>query len=120
MKRVYDYVESPRLSGYRAVHVIVIWDAKLIEVQLRTRTMHKWAETAEAFSSRLGQNFKQDGEHKVQHLLWALAEQSNAEENGDVVSSDISAKIDKLIPEVLGLLTKSDERISRGNEYERN
>lgn len=118
VKRTYDYVENPRSSGYRAIHVIVSVNSKLIEIQLRTRPMHKWAETAEAFSARLGQNFKQDGEHKVQQLLWALAEQSNSNELGNAIDPGISARISGLIPEVLRLLDASDQLATRGDENE--
>lgn len=34
--QVYDYVETPRSSGYRGGHVIVQYDQRKVEVQLRT------------------------------------------------------------------------------------
>src|SRR5699024_243159 len=40
--RVDDYIETPRLSGYRGVHIIVEYDSKQIEIQLRTEGMHEW------------------------------------------------------------------------------
>jgi hypothetical protein len=43
-----DYVTRPQASGYRAVHLTVRKDRRLIEVQLRTTTQHHWAEMIEA------------------------------------------------------------------------
>ena len=48
-----DYTEHPRQSGYRAVHVVVEYQERAIEVQLRTHPMHAWALAAEAYSACL-------------------------------------------------------------------
>jgi ppGpp synthetase/RelA/SpoT-type nucleotidyltranferase len=53
-----DYVDAPRESGYRGVHVIVQYDGYLTEVQLRTGLMHQWAYTVERLSGRLGVDLK--------------------------------------------------------------
>jgi len=45
-----DYISDPRRSGYRGVHVIVGYDGRQIEVQLRTRVMHDWAIAVERLS----------------------------------------------------------------------
>jgi putative GTP pyrophosphokinase len=43
-----DYVTNPKpISGYRAHHLIVRRDGRLIEVQVRTRMQHEWAELVE-------------------------------------------------------------------------
>lgn len=36
-----DYVTTPRSSGYRGVHLVVVYDGRRIEVQLRTLVMHE-------------------------------------------------------------------------------
>ncbi|MHB1252398.1 MAG: RelA/SpoT domain-containing protein, partial [Acidimicrobiales bacterium] len=51
-----DYIANPRESGYRGIHVIVVYDGKLVEVQLRTKVMHEWAIAVERFSGRTGLN----------------------------------------------------------------
>lgn len=48
-----DYVEKPTKHGYRAVHVVVMRDDHLIEVQLRTPGQHAWAIAVERASIRL-------------------------------------------------------------------
>ena len=54
-----DYTTEPRQSGYRAVHVVVAYQERAVEVQLRTRSMHAWALAAENYSGLLGENLKQ-------------------------------------------------------------
>lgn len=71
---VADYINSPRISGYRGVHVIVSYEERAIEVQLRTRVMHAWALAAEGYSSDVGLNLKQDGDHPIQLFLRAASD----------------------------------------------
>jgi ppGpp synthetase/RelA/SpoT-type nucleotidyltranferase len=48
-----DYVASPAPSGYRAIHIIVERDGRLVEIQLRTPRQHEWAEAVERTGLRL-------------------------------------------------------------------
>lgn len=50
----YDYVANPKPSGYRALHLVVERDGRLIEVQIRTALQHRWAVTVESIGPRLG------------------------------------------------------------------
>jgi ppGpp synthetase/RelA/SpoT-type nucleotidyltranferase len=59
--REYDYVETPKDTGYRAVHMVVLREDHLIEVQLRTAEQHRWSETVERLGGRIGHNLK-DGQ----------------------------------------------------------
>lgn len=54
--KVYDYINSPKQSGYRGIHRVYKsyervetheWKGFLIEVQLRTKLQHLWATTVE-------------------------------------------------------------------------
>lgn len=56
-----DYIEEPRESGYRAIHVVLLRDCLPIEVQIRNETMHSWAQAVEGFGSMMGINYKKDG-----------------------------------------------------------
>ena len=91
-----DYIGSPRLSGYRGVHVIVKYDNRQIEIQLRTQVMHAWAITVERVSSRLGKNLKSDGNHAVQRLMAAISQAMAREEEGHVVDLGLLSEIDRL------------------------
>ena len=74
-----DYVAAPQESGYRAIHVIVRRDDRLIEIQLRTRRQHRWADTVEALSRRMGVELKWGGGPErvmaaFRHLADAMAD----------------------------------------------
>jgi len=47
-----DYVVEPTGQGYRAVHVVVMRDHHLVEIQLRTPSQHQWALFVERLSHR--------------------------------------------------------------------
>lgn len=47
-----DYIARPKTTGYRGVHVTVLRQNRLIEVQLRTHSQHDWAEYVEAVDLR--------------------------------------------------------------------
>lgn len=72
--QVSDYVTQPRSSGYRAVHVVAQWGSdprKPVEIQLRSKVMHNWADMVEEASALLGINYKHDRESEFN--TWALA-----------------------------------------------
>ncbi len=61
--------------GYRAVHIIVNFDGKLIEVQVRTKLQHHWAELSEKFSDVIDPNIKYGaGPENVRKLLSGCTE----------------------------------------------
>jgi ppGpp synthetase/RelA/SpoT-type nucleotidyltranferase len=45
--------EEPAESGYRALHIVVEKDGRLVEIQLRTANQHRWAEEIERADRRL-------------------------------------------------------------------
>jgi len=66
---VVDRRASPS-HGYRAVHVIVSHDKKVVEVQVRTALQHVWAELSEKLSDVLEPAIKYGGgEEAVRSLL---------------------------------------------------
>lgn len=63
VRKVFDYVEEPKpITGYRAVHVVVEREERLIEIQLRTPRQHSWAIEIERAGSRLDLPRLKDGE----------------------------------------------------------
>lgn len=52
VKRYRDYVEEPKSSGYRAIHLVTERDGVRIEVQLRTEGQQEWADAIEAFATK--------------------------------------------------------------------
>ncbi len=100
--RVYDYIEKPRDSGYRGVHVVVVYDDRMTEVQLRTGLMHQWAYTVERLSGRLGVDLK-GGHGPEPVLLWlkAVSEAMAFEEMGNPVDKDSLDRLESLRLEAL-------------------
>ena len=55
--KVFDRRANPS-NGYRAVHVIVISERHLVEIQVRTELQHLWAMLVERFADAWGQEIK--------------------------------------------------------------
>ena len=53
-----DYVDSPRETGYRAIHIYTRYHGRRIEVQLRTPGQDLWATFVEALTQTSGTDFK--------------------------------------------------------------
>ena len=53
-----DYIEKPKDSGYRAMHLIVRRKGYPIEVQLRTIAQDVWANNVEQIGREVGVGFK--------------------------------------------------------------
>lgn len=102
--KLIDYIERPRASGYRALHLEIVRNGRRIEIQLRTTQMHQWAETAEALSSALRENFKSDGKTTVHQLLQAQSRLIQADEEGLEPSREDEESAALLFSEVIGLL----------------
>jgi ppGpp synthetase/RelA/SpoT-type nucleotidyltranferase len=47
--------------GYRAVHLVVRYEKKLVEIQVRTHLQHLWAELSEKLSDQVGLALKYGG-----------------------------------------------------------
>lgn len=91
-----DYITTPRESGYRGVHVVVEYDGRCIEIQLRTPLMHLWAITVERQSTAVGENLKQDGSHAVQKFMAAMSEAMALDEAGNPIPQGLLQHIQDL------------------------
>lgn len=95
-----DYIAAPRESGYRAVHLVVERDGKPVEIQLRSASMHSWAEFIEGLSGALGENYKQDGSSVVQDLGKSLSVRYRCEEEGIPEPESLRATISQQLADV--------------------
>lgn len=94
VESISDYIEAPRDSGYRGVHVITLYHGRRIEVQLRTQVMHQWAVTVEQLSAVLGQDVKSGlGPPEVQDLMQAISHAMAIEEGGGIVDHVLLDKV---------------------------
>jgi ppGpp synthetase/RelA/SpoT-type nucleotidyltranferase len=66
--RTYDYIENPKLSGYRSLHLVYkyhsehpttkIYNGMRLEIQIRTRIQHAWATAVETMALFLKESLK--------------------------------------------------------------
>ena len=108
-KRSSNYVDRPRNSGYRAIHIVVVQDGRMIEIQLRTQRMHLWAELVESLSGVLGTNYKQDGDSLVQDYARQLSLVMQAVERGEIIGEDDQLKFDDLTKKLQTMLAQIEE-----------
>lgn len=103
--RVNDYLNEPKPSGYRSVHVIVDYDGRSIEVQLRTQVMHDWAVAVERLGGRLQADLKSSiGPPPVLRFLEAIAEAMALEEAGQAVDTVLMDRLARLREDALPFL----------------
>jgi ppGpp synthetase/RelA/SpoT-type nucleotidyltranferase len=103
--RTRDHIEEPKPDGYRALHIYVRYDARLVEVQLRTRIQHEWAYTVETIASRLGLDIKGGaGPEPVRAWFAAVSAAMAVEEHGDEVSPDLLENVSTLKQQALPYL----------------
>ena len=57
--KIRDRRDEAAESGYRAVHVIVVRDGRMVEIQLRDPREHEWALAVERLGARLGIGLKE-------------------------------------------------------------
>lgn len=95
--REYDYIKRPKASGYRGVHLVVRRDGRLIEIQLRTPTQHRWALSVEAIdlARRLGLK-EGKGPEALRRLLEVSAYAMEATSQGETMSEEFDRDFERL------------------------
>lgn len=115
-----DYIETPRRSGYRALHVIVQRDGVPIEVQIRSERMHQWADTVEAFSNVFQINLKHDaepgrpgGEFELVHdFMRQLSKIDQAIELNQEIPAETVADSNRLAERLRDMIARSKDSIA--------
>lgn len=97
VRRVRDYVETPKPSGYRAIHLIVRKKSRLIEVQLRTPLQDIWANNVEDDSRRLRVGYKSGvGDQAVHDYYVAMSQLFALRERGEEPDTTFGARLNEL------------------------
>lgn len=89
-----DYIRDPNPSGYRALHLIVTYDHRLIEVQLRTGPMDEWANAQERVGDWLETDLKAGvGPPELLKLMRLLSVAIAIEEQAETVDATMVEEI---------------------------
>lgn len=96
--RVTDYRGQGRdITGYRSVHVLLERDGRKLELQLRSRVQHYWAESIERTSVIYGRHLKEsEGDPVVIRYFHRLSDAFYEIESGRAPSARSRIEIDKL------------------------
>ncbi len=92
-----DYIATPKANLYRSIHTAVIGpEAKVMEVQIRTRDMHEHAELGVAAHWRYKESGKADAEFErriaqMRSWLEAQGSEDNAQDLPDTAKTDFEA-----------------------------
>lgn len=85
-----DYIEMPKESGYRALHLVASRNGYPIEVQLRTISQDAWANVVEDAGRTLGVHFKFGaGSPAARSALTSLADALAEFDRGEVSVADV-------------------------------
>jgi len=102
-----DYISTPRASGYRGVHLVVSYDDRSIEIQLRTPVMHEWAVMVERLGGRLDEDLKSGyGPGEVLAWLEMISQALAIEEAGNIVDSEMVDRITALRGEAIPIIER--------------
>lgn len=90
----FDYINKPKPSGYRAVHLVVEYDGRLIEIQLRTGPMDEWAVVQERVGDWIGTDLKSGkGPSEVLELMKLLSVAIALEEQSESIDKELVNEI---------------------------
>lgn len=96
-----DYVNEPAPTGYRAIHVVVLRDGHLVEIQLRTPGQHEWAEAVERTGLRTRLNLKEgEGPDDLLRYFSLAAEGIALEEAGETPDEGFTQEFQALREQV--------------------
>ncbi|HDR9803965.1 TPA: RelA/SpoT domain-containing protein [Burkholderia cenocepacia] len=109
IKRITDYRPKGRdTTGYRAVHLIIARHNLSLEVQIRSRVQHYWAESIERTSVIYGYHLKEgEGDYRVLSYFSLLSDAFYELEAGREASAEDRIKIDALRLECESLIKAS-------------
>lgn len=78
-----DYNLEPRHGGYRALHLHALRDGRQVEIQLRTKRQHDWAEAVEAWDNASGHDIKhENGPPEIVQAFQMAAEYQSEWDHG--------------------------------------
>lgn len=116
-KSQYDYIKSPKLSGYRSLHMVYEYKSDrteaynknmLIEIQYRTHLQHIWATALETMGIFTKQNLKaSQGEESTKRFFVLVSSLFALEEGCPIVPGTVEDR-DELISEIESINAKDN------------
>lgn len=100
---IFDRRERPS-HGYRAVHVVLKCDEKLVEIQIRTRLQQLWAELSEKLSDAVDPAIKYGG--GPESIRSRLSEISELTAQLGKMPKESQARASKLLQDIITQLPK--------------
>jgi len=94
---IVDRRERPS-HGYRAIHVVVRKNGKLVEVQVRTTLQHEWAELSEKASDLIDPEIKYGrGQPELAEMLLKISSFFAQQEQGELELEELEARVSSLL-----------------------
>ena len=91
--RFKDYIATPKNNGYQSLHTTVVALDQLVEIQIRTKAMHKEAE--EGIAAHWNYKEGSTKEENDQYILWIrkILEQRNEDSSVETFMDDFKADL---------------------------
>ena len=116
----YDYIDKPKLSGYRGIHDVYRhlprgskrqetrkpWDGLLVEIQYRTRAQHAWATAVEISDIIDGERTKFETNQSQRGKFFAIASEIIARKHEDLSRAFVDQNTEQLQKELQKLEDK--------------
>lgn len=111
LTKVTDYRGKGRDdTGYRAVHLLLSRDGRALELQVRSRIQHYWAESIERTSVIYGYHLKEkEGDPQVISYFKLLSDVFFEIESGREPAQQAKVQLDKLRVIAEGIISRSDK-----------
>jgi GTP pyrophosphokinase len=109
--RVRDYIAEPKLSGYRALHLIVSRAGYPVEVQLRTALQDAWANQVEEDGRRIGIGLKFGAGAADIHAYYVVVSDAFAFlDRGEAIPAELAATLNERYAKIRGTLLRGEGR----------
>lgn len=96
IRDVDDYVDRPKPDGYRAIHMVVVKQQHLVEIQLRTRLQHEWATLVERMEGTLRARLREgEGDSALRNALQDLSKAASFDDLGQPVPPELATRINE-------------------------
>jgi ppGpp synthetase/RelA/SpoT-type nucleotidyltranferase len=113
-----NYIEQPKQSGYRSVHLIYKFNSprspehngRAVEIQIRSRLQHAWATAVETVGTFLQQSLKSSQGSSEWLSFFRLASAAFALDERTEPVPGVTEDVAKLFNEISGLAKKLDVR----------